>query len=396
MRIPAYPKMILTMFKTLQLQYKTVLTALLLPVFLISCNVHEWPDNEPEQYPFVLNLAFDDDLPLYKEVYYTRQAANGIIEADAYDIRYLVNIYKVDDENDPSREIYASYVFSRPFESNHDYQVALSLPEGNYRFRVWSDHVAAGTQSDLFYKTSEFTEIILDESGSHPGNNEMRDAFRGNTYGSVYDPELYAIRNGVQPDNTATATMQRPMGRYEFISTDMDEFLDKVVENIDPETIEAMVRARSEEQSGSGSYPNPADKYWNGLTRDEVAEAAGLDKYTVEFSYNAFMPSSYNMYTDRPSDSSTGIKYQGKMSIGDEGMQMGFDYVLVDENTTMNLNMKIYNEAGEMVASTAGVEVPIVRSKNTVVKGTFLTTSSEGGVFINPDFEGDDYNIEIH
>ena len=395
MSVKAHLKMILNMLELLFNKSKIILITLLIPFLLGSCNVHEWPEIEEERFPFVLNLIFDDDLPLYKEVYYTRQKVDQVAEENFYDIRYLVNVYKVEDENDVSREIYASYVFSKPYESEHDYQAILSLPEGNYRFRIWSDHVGMGTQSDLFYKTSDFTEIILDESGSHPGNNEMRDAFRGNTYGSVYDPDLYEIRNGSRPENSATATMQRPMGRYEFISTDMDEFLDKVVKNIDSAVIDALIKARSEENE-KDTYSNPSEKYWNGLTRDEVSEAAGLDKYTVEFSYNAFMPSSYNMYTDRPSDSSTGIKFQGKMSIGEEGMQMGFDYVLVDENTTMNLNMKIYNADGEMVASTAGVEVPIVRSKNTVVKGTFLTANSSGGVFINPDFEGDDYNIEIH
>lgn len=362
-------------------------------LLLSSCNVHEWPGPDLDTYPFTLNMNFDEALPLYKEVYYTREA--GLRDGDDsradeqnYDVRYIVNVYRVTDENDNNRDVYQQFVFTRNFTAGHDYSVQLPLPEGKYRFRVWSDHITGGTQSDLYYKTSDFTEIKIDESGSHPGNTEMRDAFRGYAYGEVYDPTLYQIHNGVAPENSATAPMARPMGRYEFISTDMDEFLDKIVEGVEASKLEAYFQSRTRDVAAP-------DIFWNGLTRDEVAEVVGLDKYKVVFSYNAFMPSSYNLYTDKPSDSSTGISYEGKMNIGDEGMQMGFDYILVDDQTTMNLNMQIYNPDGELIANTNGVEVPVVRSKNTVVKGAFLTVTSGGGVSINPDFEGDDYNIEI-
>lgn len=358
-------------------------------LILPSCNVHEWPHDVGETYPFTLNLTFDDDLPLYKEVYYTRDGEDSRAEQNMFDIRYIVNIYRVTDENDANRDVYATFTYSRAYADSHDYKTVIFLPEGRYRFRVWSDHVNTNTQSDLFYNTKDFTEIYLDESNGHHGNNEMRDAFRGSAYGEVYDPELYEIHNGKAPDNSATAVMQRPMGRYEFISTDMDDFLDKIVENLDATRVQDYLRSRGETHDTKGEV------YWNGLTRDEIAELVNLDKYQVVFSYNAFMPSSYNFYTDRPSDSTTGVSYNGGMSIGDEGMQMGFDYILVDEETTMNLNMQIYDGDGNMIAATTGVEVPVQRSKNTVVKGTFLTVLSGGGVAINPDFEGDDFNIEI-
>lgn len=357
---------------------------------LPSCNVHEWPEDFGERYPFILFMDFDADLPLYKEIYYTRAGEESSrSDEDNYDIRYIVNVYSVADENDNNRNIIETYTFTRPYADNHDYQVSLNLPEGKYKFRVWSDHIAKNSNKDLFYNTSSLTDIFIDESGAHPGNNEFRDAFRGTAYGEVYDAELYHERYGTTPSNSAHAEMQRPMGRYEFISTDMDEFLDKVVENVDPSTIASIV-SRNEDRGTRNE-----EIFSRGMTRTEIAEAIGLDKYKVVFSYNAFMPSSYNFYTDQPSDSSTGISYESKMNIGDEGMTMGFDYILVDQQTTMNVNMSIYNPEGELIASTSGVEVPVVRSKNTIVKGLFLTVSSGGGVAINPDFEGDDFNIEI-
>lgn len=357
---------------------------------LQSCNVHEWPEDFGERYPFTLYLEFDADLPLYKEIYYTRAGEESSrSDEDNYDIRYIVNVYSVADENDNNRDVIESYTFTRPYVVNHDYQVTLSLPEGKYKFRVWSDHVATGTNRDHFYNTSSLTDIFLDESGVHPGSNEFRDAFRGTAYGEVYDAELYEERYGSVPSNSAKAEMQRPMGRYEFISTDMDEFLDKVVENVDLSKIAANGSRNEYHVTGNEEILS------RGMTRTEIAEAIGLDQYKVVFSYNAFMPSSYNFYTDKPSDSSTGISYESKLNISDEGMKMGFDYILVDQQTTMNLNMNIYNPEGELISSTSGVEVPVVRNKNTVVKGLFLTVTSGGGVAINPDFEGDDFNIEI-
>lgn len=362
-------------------------------LILISCNVHEWPEEEDQRYDFTLNLEYDEEIPFYKEVYYSRAEAETRDDSQLYDIRYIVNVYKVANENEDSRDVYCTYTFSRYFEIEHDYKVTLSLPEGNYRFRIWTDHVNSGSQDDYFYTTSDFSEIKIKMEGGHKGSNEYRDAYSGTTYGTVIDPELYHQRYGKYPSNTATAQMNRPMGRYEFISTDMDDFLDKTLENIDEKTLRKLLEAAAS-RADSKNDDTRGDNFWNGLTRDEVADLIGIDKYKVVFAYNAFMPSTYNLYYDRPSDSSTGVKYESSMSVGKEGMQLGFDYILVDEQTIMNLSMSIFNAEGEQIASTSGVEVPLVRNKNTVVKGTFLTVTSGGGVGINPDFDGE-YNIEI-
>ncbi|MCH5226885.1 MAG: hypothetical protein J1F16_03585 [Muribaculaceae bacterium] len=375
---------------------KRILLSLLkiFPVLiLISCNVHEWPEEEAARYEFILNLEYDEQIPFYKEVYYSRGKEATRDDFEFYDIRYIVNVYRVANEDDASREIYCTYIFSRYFEIEHDYKVTLNLPEGNYRFRIWTDHVNSGVQEDYFYSTSDFSEIKLKMEDGHKGSNEYRDAFSGTTYGTVIDPELYHQRYGKYPSNKATAHMRRPMGRYEFISTDMDEFLGKTLENLDEQTLRKLMelaasRAKNKNDDTRG------DNFWNGLTRDEVAELIGIDKYKVVFAYNAYMPSTYNLYYDRPSDSSTGVRYESSMSVGKDGMQLGFDYILVDDQTIMNLSMSIFNAEGEQIASTSGVQVPIVRSKNTVVKGTFLTVTSGGGVGINPDFDGE-YNIEI-
>lgn len=367
----------------------------LIPVTLFalaSCNVHEWPEELYETHTFTLSMNFDTGLPLHKEVFYTRDwEESRANDADKdYDMRYIINVYKVSDQNDENRNVWDQFVFTRSVTPNPNYTVALDLPEGKYKFRVWADYIEKGSQSDKFYLTSDFTEIMLDKRGDHPGSNEKRDAFRGTAYGEVYDPVLYQYQHGGTPDNNAVAEMKRPMGRYEFISIDMDDFFDKEIKSRDSQFWDDLLtKAASRGDFDASTGP------WGGLTRDDIAEAIGLDKYKVILSYNAFMPSSYNFYTDKPSDSSTGISFESSMSLGDDGIRLGFDYILVDDQTTMNMNMAIYNPDGKLIATTSGVEVPIARSKNTIVRGTFLTVSSGGGVTINPGFDGDDFNIEI-
>lgn len=354
------------------------LSMFLLAVVLMGCNVHEWPEHADEKYPFTLTMNFDTELPLHKVVYYTRGAeddeAGSRATVPTHDIRYIVNIYKVRDENDASRDVWRRLEFTRSYTTDLDYTVTLDLPAGNYRFRVWADYVDINSQNDKYYDTNDFVEIFLKEENGHPGNTEYRDAFKGTAYGVVVDPDIYKYEHGVNPNQNAVADMQRPMGRYEFIATDVEEFL-----------------TRAFETRGEVSSDGPV---WDGMTAEEIVQAIQLDQYNVVFSYNAFMPSSYNLYTDKTSDSLTGVKYNGKLELNDEGMRMGFDYILTDSETTMNVNMEVYNADGDVVSSVSGVEVPIVRSKNTVVKGEFLTVTSGGGVTINPDFEGD-FDIEI-
>ena len=72
------------------------------------------------------------------------------------------------------------------------------------------------------------------------------------------------------------------------------------------------------------------------------------------------------------------------------------DYVFVNgTHTTLSLSLYVYDEQGELMASSYPVDVQIVRNKLTVVKGEFLTSKASGGVSISPGYEGKDYDIFI-
>lgn len=74
-----------------------------------------------------------------------------------------------------------------------------------------------------FYFTDNFVEMTL--QGEHHGNTDLRDAFRGSADISL------AASIAVHTPDTVDVTMQRPLAKYEFISTDLKEFIDKEVQN---------------------------------------------------------------------------------------------------------------------------------------------------------------------
>ena len=77
-------------------------------------------------------------------------------------------------------------------------------------------------------------------------------------------------------------------------------------------------------------------------------------------------------------------------------LSLGYDYVFIGENETkLSISVDVYSKNGELICSSKPIMVPIVRSKLTIVKGEFLLPQSSSGAFIDPEYEGDDYNIEI-
>ena len=131
---------------------------------------------------------------------------------------------------------------------------------------------------------------------------------------------------------------------------------------------------------------------------EQLLQSIDLGEFYVVFRYNAFMPCSFNMFTDKPADSWTGMSFTSRMYTENEmEMTLGYDYIFVNgTETTLAISVEVYNRDGELMSSTNPINVPIVRSKMTVVKGEFLTSKATGGITINPGYDGDDYNIEIY
>lgn len=402
------------------IKYTTISIVALLSISLFSaCSVHQWPSDEPVKMPFLLHLNFNTDLPIYQEIEATRIDNTKAI-TDNHDMRYIINAYRTDDSRMESREADTTFVFTKADLTKWDFSAPLELYEGTYTFRVWADYVNPSSKADKYYDTNDFAEIILARRNDHAGSNDYRDAFRGYVTATVISPEHYTTSMVDKIDNQATVEMMRPMGKYQFISTDVDRFILHVAQmlaskgelaNEDLDQITKLIQEininKTKGDAGNAAGNGGANADGSGSADGSQASNKELwelllsridiSQFKVVFRYNAFMPCSFNMFTDKPADAWTGIAYTSTMRVeGDKAVLLGYDYVFVNgSETTLSISVEVYDKDGELISSSNPIQVPVVRSRLTTVKGSFLTTKASGGVAINPGFAGDDYNVQI-
>lgn len=336
------------------LRYIELLGAILMGGLLCACDVHEFPYPVNREVTFVLHLTYDTELPLYKTLTYDNESRAG--ETEDFDIRYTINVYNADEEAN-EREIVRSFVFTKDEVASYDNSVELTLEPGNYTFRVWSDFIEAGG-GDLHYSTSNFAQIRI-QGEEHPGSNDLRDAFRG------------VITSEVSKEVTeATVVMQRPMAKYNFISVDMQDFIISVQE------------ARANKLQTMG-------------ITDAETKAVSIDDFEVVMRYGGFMPTEFNMFTDKPSDSEGGVSYKSKMRMLDNGeVELGFDYVFTNgTESSVNVSIEVYDYDGELLSTFRSVNVPLKRSHLTTIRAQLLTAGT-GGVTVVPEFDGE-YNYLV-
>ena len=335
---------------------------------ITSCAVHEWP--EPTPADVIVNLDFDTQMPQYKVL--NEEGTRSSHDGRDYDIRYTIAAYRLLQDGSYAEEPFLLKVFSKDEIEELNASFRFSIDEGSYRFYVWTDFVLAGTRSDYFYNTTSFRRISL--RGTHEGNNDFRDAFSGSA-------DLKVIRRGSkETPSTVTVQMRRPLAKFEFITTDLQEFITK--------TIEAMIRKEEAEAAAKAGETKS-----EGGTKTPVVD---LEKYTVVFFYSGYMPNAYNMMEGKPCDSATGVKFSSAIStIDNHDARLGFDYVFVNgEESSVMVTVALYDEEGTQLSISRQIEVPIKRSMLTTVRGSFLMQNTGGGVAIDPGFE-DEFNIYI-
>ena len=344
--------------------YTSALFAAFMLAFIPGCDVHEFPDAvetavEQSLVAFRLKLDFSTDMPLYTEVQYSSRSV-----VTTYQARYIVNIYEPESDGSYGRTYSEQHIFTGTDADSLDMTVTIDLEEGDYKFMVWTDYVPEGSTDDWYYDTSNFAGIEITDN--YEGATDYRDAFRGSVTAEV-----------TVDCDSAVVEMSRPMAKYEFISEDLDEFIEK-----------AIAKAMASENAGSTDGSE--------LSYDDIARSINLADYFVMFAYTSYMPCSYNLFTDRPADSATGMYYYGALSqLSDTEAELGFDYVFVNGNaTSVQVALYVYDKYSELIASSDVITVPLMRSQLTVVRGDFLTSEASGGVGIVPDYDGD-YNIEL-
>lgn len=367
------------------------LFAFLLPLFtlvmLSSCDVHQWPEpnNEPAPDPPVvpdnpnepdnpedpdegktatvgLKLQYFTDFTYRDHLYDPKTGKVTPVSAedgDTYDnldniapgtpMKVTVKVHR----DNSNKTLVSSQTFVKELDTNYDCDVDVEVPVGvDCLITVWG-HLLDENE-DAFYDDSDFNSISLIKN-NYRGNTDMRDAYRGHL--KVNAPEEGQLNDVIY--------MRRPMCKMEFVTTGLKEFFDN-----------------EEQRQGISS------------------RGVSAQDYTVVISYPVFYPTSYMAMDDHLEFSSSGYSFATELSLiedNPEEASMGFDYVLINDSSDSGVQVQVtvFHSDGTQVGSTGMITVPMQRDRHVVVRGNFLTTNGNGGVGIDPDFEGD-FNIPVY
>lgn len=350
-----------------------IIYVLVAAITLVGCDVHQFPEQKempgpepPPETPKVtvsLRLVYDTDLyvwehrydPILGKVEENDPSLNIFPDYPGTSSRY-VNIVpqgltkvsvKVFPTSDPSRCV-AEQTFTRDIYDTYDTDFEMELPAySNYNIIVWTqllEHPAA----EPFYDPTYFSRVHIIPA-NHKGNTDYRDGFRGKISVDATKAlnECYVV------------PMKRPMGKFELITTDLSEFLDR-------ET-----RARG------------------------LSTRASADDYRVVISFPMYYPSSYSAMDDYLENASTGVAFETKMTVtGTSEASLGFEYVLLNNipNGGVQTQVDVYRLDGTRVAGSSMFTIPMRRDHHTILRGAFLSMEGNGGVGIDPGFNGD-HNI---
>lgn len=337
-------------------------------MLLTACDVREWPEL-PKLVPLSLRINYETDITEWNYLYTDSELieqGNG----ETYDnhlndgkIRYIVRAYPILENVRTTLDDIQEFTFTKDITDGYNNEITIELPSGKYNIMVWSDLLNTDRENS-FYDVTNFAGIKL--QGTHVGNSDYRDAFRGS--GSI------TLVADVMEHSTHTLdiTMQRPLAKFEFITTDVLDFIDK-------EYTRTLSKSNGTDAASEGKTPT---------------KSMNIEDYKVVFYYVGFMPDTYSIYSDKPVDSSTGVMFESSLKkLTDSEAAMGFDYVFVNgKKSAVTIKIGIYDKDGVQLSMSNPVNVPLQRNRHTLLRGKFLMQNISGGIGIDPAYGGD-YNI---
>ena len=325
-----------------------------------SCSyVHEWPEVSTKV-PFYIHLTYDTEMIVWKHAYdgtLVQEVEKGEpvkSEREMGYIRYIIRAYPIVSTSAIIPQHVKEFVFVRNVADGYDFETIIELEQGDYNILVWSD-LLEYEDDILFYNVDNFYEVKL-QSEQHLACTDYRDAFSGavlvSLVADVYkkDPESFEIK------------MKRPLAKFEFISDDVQEFIAKETTRIQKENF-----------------------------LESTIENISFEDYIVTIYYVGFMPNTYSLFTDKPTDAITGVLFRSNIQqLSNSEASLGFDYVFVKDNiSAITIQLSIANKSGEVLSTSIPINVPLNRNYHTIINGKFLTSDASGGVAINPDYDGE-------
>ena len=258
------------------------------------------------------------------------------------------------------RTLYTDKDALPPQDTIHAY-----LPHGDYYVLAWADYVPQTDPADWHYLTDTLTNIRTDIS-TYPNNGHLRSTAAGQVeFGMDFalTREGYPVTRSdegtsiVKESRVVPVGLSRPAGRYRVVALDYEDFL----------------------QTGGS-----------------------MDGMTVKVIYRQYVSAGFNVATMEPNLFVTTysfdvhpseIDYEGKQ---DASLFGDYIFTTSDRETNVLADFYFYDAQGQEISHSKGIEIPLMRNRETVVKGYFLTceVGSGSSVGIDENFEGE-YVIEI-
>lgn len=329
------------------------LSATIVFVLATAGCIHEYPfltgNGEEGEDPTLVQVSAAVELNLEMIPLEISSSGSRSMDGESHQRRFIIEVYR-EGALKPEKRL-TVVVDSADNQQKYSLPVHMKLHAARYKLAIWSDHVRAGTDSDLFYHTADLHAVSCTEP--YTGCTSLRDAF----YGTA-ELDLTTYRDQWNTLIEVKVEMVRPLARYEIIATDVKKFLQK--------------NRRNGRIVGTG--------------------------YKITFSYGYYFPTGFNVLTGKPCDSSTGVRFVSSLEIpenGEEECLLGSDYIFVNGTESFVVaNMEITDANGTVVSRYTGLEIPYKRGHLTTIYGKFLTSKMSSGVELDPDFGGD-INIDL-
>jgi len=325
---------------------------------LSSCDPHEFPPDGQDAPSLNLSLHFNTDFLVYKEV-----AGPGARSQRDPEVAYTVWGWRCIDGNKPEAE--PDMILNRTGGDIGSPDIDIRIDDiepGSWKFVAWAHLCDAGTHEPLAYTVNSPESISLTTSADGEfAAMPWSDAFRG-------DIEVTVNCAG---HKEVVLDMNRPVGGFEFLTSDIDKFIDNEI------TRTRQTSGRSDVSAGGPS------------------RVIDLGNYSVGYHIQGYYPSEFDNVRNVPVDARTGLYARGMISDNGDGTgKLGGCMVFVNgHETVLTVVLTVYDRE-EVIVTSAPVDIPVVRGKRTLVKGEFLTRDAGSGIGICPDFYGD-FNYPI-
>lgn len=321
-------------------------------------SIHEFPEETGVDPSFIdVNLSLAIDMKLNDEDPITQTYRNML--GDDYDIRYIVEIYKVSDSYAETvgnlvkriEKIEQTIIENGIYEIDED----IHLHAGVYSVMVWVDFIKKGTSQDYYYNTSNLHEIRINLiDGKYNGYDVTKDAFSAQK-----NMDLIPYANDRFVQYSMEIPVERPFAVYQVITTDIAKY-----------------------KADYSSKPYSS-------IRPTLTNA----------SYGLYFPMGYNVYYGVPDDFRANVSFTHDVVETVEGEKaiVASDYVFVDEKDTFYyLSFSINNAEEKLITTVKDIKINLERNRLTIVKGEFLTRDiDDGEIGIDPGFDGEEIVVPI-